>query len=287
MCWRAFDGDTRFPEIDPEIWREVSSEEHPAGEKDTTRRGTWSMKGAAARRKPAEQREYSTRQRAKCRFRPANRAVGRAAALKRVLAHPYKGSNIRPPALQAATGGPSRGISCPGIIRAAVAAAHGAAAATVAGRGARVRAARAALRDLPPISKTSSAAARIGCGACCRAAAATSPAFIGLIALAVLAFWVFQAVYTVQPDEVAVELRFGKPKDELSEPGLHFHWWPIETVEIANTAEKLVNIGGGTRDPGNSGPDAVRRPEHRRRAVFRRLPGQRPEGLSVQRCRSR
>ena len=81
----------------------------------------------------------------------------------------------------------------------------------------------------------------------------TSPALIGLIALAVLAFWVFQAVYTVQPDEVAVELRFGKPKPELSEPGLHFHWWPIETVEIANTSEKLVNIGGGTRDPGNSG----------------------------------
>jgi len=31
----TFDGDTRFPEIDPKIWREVSSEEHPAGEKDT------------------------------------------------------------------------------------------------------------------------------------------------------------------------------------------------------------------------------------------------------------
>ena len=40
----------------------------------------------------------------------------------------------------------------------------------------------------------------------------TSPAFIGLVALALVAFWVFQAVYTVQPDEVAVELRFGKPK---------------------------------------------------------------------------
>jgi dihydrofolate reductase len=31
----SFDGDTRFPEIDPKIWREVSAEEHPAGEKDT------------------------------------------------------------------------------------------------------------------------------------------------------------------------------------------------------------------------------------------------------------
>src|SRR4029077_15650641 len=27
--------------------------------------------------------------------------------------------------------------------------------------------------------------------------------------------------------------------------GLHFHWWPIETVETANIAEQLVDIGGG------------------------------------------
>src|SRR6186997_3275839 len=57
--------------------------------------------------------------------------------------------------------------------------------------------------------------------------AGANPAFLGLIALALLAFWVFQSVYTVQPDERAVELRFGKPKKELSEPGLHFHWWPV------------------------------------------------------------
>ncbi len=79
-----------------------------------------------------------------------------------------------------------------------------------------------------------------------------SPALLGLIAVAVLVVWVFQAIYTVQPDELAVELRFGKPKQELSEPGLHFHWWPIETVETANTAEKLVNIGE-TRSGTSSG----------------------------------
>jgi len=80
-----------------------------------------------------------------------------------------------------------------------------------------------------------------------------SSTFVALVAAALLAFWVFQSVYTVQPDEIAVELRFGKPKEELSEPGLHFHWWPVETVEFANTAEKLINIGGGSRDPGSSG----------------------------------
>ena len=70
-----------------------------------------------------------------------------------------------------------------------------------------------------------------------------SPALFGLIGLALVALWLFQAIYTVQPDELAVELRFGKPKEELSQPGLHFHWWPIETVENANTAEKLVDLG--------------------------------------------
>jgi membrane protease subunit HflK len=72
-----------------------------------------------------------------------------------------------------------------------------------------------------------------------------SPAVFGLIALALVALWAFKAVYTVQPDEVAVELRFGKPKPELSQPGLHFHWWPLETVETAKISEQLVDIGGG------------------------------------------
>jgi membrane protease subunit HflK len=75
-----------------------------------------------------------------------------------------------------------------------------------------------------------------------------SPAIVALIALALVVLWFFQSIYTVQPDEVAVELRFGKPKLELSEPGLHFHWWPVETVERASIAEKLVNVGGGRSD---------------------------------------
>jgi membrane protease subunit HflK len=70
-----------------------------------------------------------------------------------------------------------------------------------------------------------------------------SPAMFGLIGLALVALWLFQAIYTVQPDELAVELRFGKPKQEISEPGLHFHWWPIETIRDANTAEKLIQVG--------------------------------------------
>ncbi|MDI6027949.1 FtsH protease activity modulator HflK [Corticibacterium sp. UT-5YL-CI-8] len=72
-----------------------------------------------------------------------------------------------------------------------------------------------------------------------------SPAVIGLIAVGAVALWAFQSVYTVQPDELAVELLFGKPKQELSQPGLHFHFWPIETVEKVSTAEKLIQIGEG------------------------------------------
>src|SRR5690606_33914996 len=34
-----------------------------------------------------------------------------------------------------------------------------------------------------------------------------------------------------------------RPKAEVSEPGLHFHWWPVETVEKATVAERLINIG--------------------------------------------
>jgi modulator of FtsH protease HflK len=70
-----------------------------------------------------------------------------------------------------------------------------------------------------------------------------SPSLLALGGVAVVALWLFQAIYTVQPDEVGVELRFGKPKQELSEPGLHFILWPFESVEIASIAEKLVNIG--------------------------------------------
>jgi membrane protease subunit HflK len=43
--------------------------------------------------------------------------------------------------------------------------------------------------------------------------------------------WLFQGFYQVEPDEVGVELLFGKAKTELSEPGIHFRIWPIETVE--------------------------------------------------------
>ncbi|RYC12142.1 FtsH protease activity modulator HflK [Ciceribacter ferrooxidans] len=67
------------------------------------------------------------------------------------------------------------------------------------------------------------------------------------------AFWLIQSIYTVQPDERGVELRFGKPKDEVSMPGLHFHLWPLETVEIVKVTEQQQNIGAKASSTSTAG----------------------------------
>jgi membrane protease subunit HflK len=68
----------------------------------------------------------------------------------------------------------------------------------------------------------------------------------GIVVIALLlvgVFWLMNSIYTVQPDERGVELRFGKPKDEVSMPGLHFHFWPFETVELVKITEQQQNVG--------------------------------------------
>ncbi|HEX2018744.1 MAG TPA: FtsH protease activity modulator HflK [Aurantimonas sp.] len=68
----------------------------------------------------------------------------------------------------------------------------------------------------------------------------------GMLIVAGLAvLWLFKSVYTVQPDEVGVELLFGEPKQQLSEPGLHFMFWPLETVETVQVVESQVTLGSG------------------------------------------
>ncbi len=64
--------------------------------------------------------------------------------------------------------------------------------------------------------------------------------------------WLFKSVYTVQPDEVGVEMLFGKPKTELSEPGLHFLLWPFETVDTVPVVESQITLGSNQRGD-NSG----------------------------------
>lgn len=84
-----------------------------------------------------------------------------------------------------------------------------------------------------------------------------SPGGGKLIAPAVLAvvaaFWLYECVYVVQPDEVGVELRFGHVKPELNEPGIHFMLWPIESVEKPPLRkESQTNIAGTARGSGDN-----------------------------------
>ncbi len=74
-----------------------------------------------------------------------------------------------------------------------------------------------------------------------------TPLFWGIAAIVAILLYGFQSVYTVQPDQRGVELRFGKPKEEVSQPGLQFVLWPVETVEIANIQERQIEIGSSQR----------------------------------------
>ncbi len=77
---------------------------------------------------------------------------------------------------------------------------------------------------------------------------------VAVIVLAVVAvFWLIQCIYTVQPDERGVETRFGRPKDEVSMPGLHFHFWPFESVELVKITEQQQNIGSKSGSGAPSG----------------------------------
>lgn len=77
------------------------------------------------------------------------------------------------------------------------------------------------------------------------------------VVLAVVVLWVFQSVYTVDPQQRGVELLFGQPKDELSDPGLHFVFWPIETVELVETAENQTRIGSVRSSRGTSSGEGL------------------------------
>lgn len=76
---------------------------------------------------------------------------------------------------------------------------------------------------------------------------------IGVV-LAAVVFWSLNAFYTIDPQEVGVKLRFGRPI-ETSNPGLHFHLWPLETVERVSMTENRTEIGsvGSTRAQSDEG----------------------------------
>jgi membrane protease subunit HflK len=76
-------------------------------------------------------------------------------------------------------------------------------------------------------------------------------AILGIIA-ALAVFWLFNSIYTINEGEVGVELQFGKPKPELSQPGLHFHWWPVEGVERTSISLRQTSIGASANRNGDN-----------------------------------
>ena len=78
-----------------------------------------------------------------------------------------------------------------------------------------------------------------------------SPVALGIAAVAALGIYVYASAYQVEADELGVETVFGKPKDDIAEPGLNFAWWPVESAEKVKIVERQVNIGqrgrSGTR----------------------------------------
>jgi membrane protease subunit HflK len=64
-----------------------------------------------------------------------------------------------------------------------------------------------------------------------------------VIVAALVVLWLMKSVYTVQPDELGQELVFGSPKSEVASQGLHFIFWPIETVEKVPISVQREFIG--------------------------------------------
>ena len=65
---------------------------------------------------------------------------------------------------------------------------------------------------------------------------------LGLIALALVALWLFASLYTVRPEERSVELFLGE-FSSVGDPGLNFAPWPLVTAEVVSvTRERSVTI---------------------------------------------
>ena len=82
------------------------------------------------------------------------------------------------------------------------------------------------------------------------------------VVAALVAIWLMKAFYTVQPNELGQELVFGRPKAEVAQQGLHFHFWPVETVEKGLRAAKAagvpVDLDGAAQKPPASALAVVR-----------------------------
>jgi membrane protease subunit HflK len=67
-------------------------------------------------------------------------------------------------------------------------------------------------------------------------------AIVGVVVV-LAGIWLTQCIYTLAPQEAAVELTLGQPSAQLSEPGLHFLFWPFQTVQRVVVTENQTEIG--------------------------------------------
>ena len=75
----------------------------------------------------------------------------------------------------------------------------------------------------------------------------------GLVGLGAVAVWAFMSFYTVNPEERAVELLFGRPFATADE-GLNFAPWPVVRAEVVSVSgERTTEIGTGRAGPMDSG----------------------------------
>ncbi|MGI9391057.1 MAG: FtsH protease activity modulator HflK [Boseongicola sp.] len=77
---------------------------------------------------------------------------------------------------------------------------------------------------------------------------------LGLGALALVALWAWNSLYTVKPEEQSVELFLGE-FSAIGDPGLNFAPWPVVAYEIVPvTREQSEDIGlGRSGSPGGDG----------------------------------
>ena len=69
----------------------------------------------------------------------------------------------------------------------------------------------------------------------------------GLVGALALALWSYVGLYIVGPGEQGVELLFGRVS-ELTEPGLRWHWWPIQRYAVVDVKQiRNAEIGFRTR----------------------------------------
>ena len=74
-----------------------------------------------------------------------------------------------------------------------------------------------------------------------------TPFVIGLIAVGALVLYGLGGYYRVEPDEQAVELVFGDPKEEIMGEGPHFVFWPFESYEKVQINERKITVGSSAR----------------------------------------